>query len=526
MSFICLPLLVNRREICVSGIESLHVWQEQLTLSSDWRISEGLDAAITNRVLFTISLNDNSQAIQTQMSYIVYLDMHAVLLEDWVNNLDKLGVLLDQCSARHPKVLLRCKDTDWRAWSRLKYRERVSVALDITENATGGALHRAWMVEPVEAIFFTSNQKPCAELHPTYDQVKWTETENFKNSILINTPSLASTTILDNHPVAPLQPLRDNLASSVYRVFERDLCKYNLYQDAIEASLRHLQKLKSPLLIGVLGGGRGPIVERCVRVLDELSLTAKVMVIEKNVNACLALLDRFSGDPRVSVQLGDMRDVEGLPKFDLIVSELLGSFGDNELAPECLWPAEVFLSEIGICIPKSYTSYVEPCYAPTVRRKCADMQAMHVCRLTRALLHKSRTEQSQPVFCFHHPSLASERKSHLLNKIRFTIDEPYAVIDGLVGYFSCVLANVAREGCVTMSTRPEEQSSGLESWYPVYFPLQEPLHLENAAPVSIAITIERVRKDTRVWYEWKCEGHGVDATITHNAGGTHQAFAL
>lgn len=42
--------------------------------------------------------------------------------------------------------------------------------------------------------------------------------------------------------------------------------------------------------------------------------------------------------------------------LDLVlqVSELLGSFGDNELSPECLDGAQRFLKEDGISIPSSY----------------------------------------------------------------------------------------------------------------------------------------------------------------------------
>lgn len=38
----------------------------------------------------------------------------------------------------------------------------------------------------------------------------------------------------------------------------------------------------------------------------------------------------------------------------------LGSFGDNELSPECLDGAQRFLKKDGISIPQSYTSYLAP----------------------------------------------------------------------------------------------------------------------------------------------------------------------
>jgi protein arginine N-methyltransferase 5 len=45
------------------------------------------------------------------------------------------------------------------------------------------------------------------------------------------------------------------------------------------------------------------------------------------------------------------------------VSELLGSFGDNELSPECLDGAQRFLKQDGISIPSSYVkSFLLNCF--------------------------------------------------------------------------------------------------------------------------------------------------------------------
>lgn len=56
-----------------------------------------------------------------------------------------------------------------------------------------------------------------------------------------------------------------------------------------------------------------------------------------------------------------MRVWEAPEKADILVSELLGSWGDNELSPECLDGAQKFLKENGgISIPYQYTSFVSP----------------------------------------------------------------------------------------------------------------------------------------------------------------------
>lgn len=63
----------------------------------------------------------------------------------------------------------------------------------------------------------------------------------------------------------------------------------------------------------------------------------------------------------MTVVATDMRVWDAPEKADILVSELLGSFGDNELSPECLDGAQAFLKEgTGISIPYEYTSYIAP----------------------------------------------------------------------------------------------------------------------------------------------------------------------
>ena len=71
----------------------------------------------------------------------------------------------------------------------------------------------------------------------------------------------------------------------------------------------------------------------------------------------------FSWRGRCRIIESDMRCLPavardlGLPQPDIVVSELLGSFGDNELSPECLDGVTSFLKPTTINIPQSYTSY-------------------------------------------------------------------------------------------------------------------------------------------------------------------------
>lgn len=45
-------------------------------------------------------------------------------------------------------------------------------------------------------------------------------------------------------------------------------------------------------------------------------------------------------------------------KPDLVVSELLGSFADNEMSPECLNNLQEFFHKNTICIPQSYRNFI------------------------------------------------------------------------------------------------------------------------------------------------------------------------
>jgi protein arginine N-methyltransferase 5 len=78
---------------------------------------------------------------------------------------------------------------------------------------------------------------------------------------------------------------------------------------------------------------------------------------------------------QVEVISCDMRKWEAPQKADILVSELLGSFGDNELSPECLDGAQRFLKDDGISIPSEYTSFLAPLQSEKLHnevRNCKD----------------------------------------------------------------------------------------------------------------------------------------------------------
>ena len=153
-----------------------------------------------------------------------------------------------------------------------------------------------------------------------------------------------------------------------YETFEQDPIKYKQYQAAVRAALidRHPVDGPTPVVM-VLGAGRGPLVQASLDAAVEAQRTIRVWAVDKNANAVVTLQNRCLNEPswaaHVTVVPGDMRAIwaDGAPEVaDIIVSELLGSWGDNELSPECLDGAMRYLRPGGISIPASYVSTVAP----------------------------------------------------------------------------------------------------------------------------------------------------------------------
>ncbi len=108
---------------------------------------------------------------------------------------------------------------------------------------------------------------------------------------------------------------------------------------------------------------------------------------------------------------GDMRGWKsGKEQADIVVSELLGSFGDNELSPECLYDAQHLFKPDAISIPCSYTSFVGPLQSAKlyqeVRGSADTDKNPHAHYETPYVVHlQNRTElaKPQPLFTFEHP---------------------------------------------------------------------------------------------------------------------------
>ncbi len=140
----------------------------------------------------------------------------------------------------------------------------------------------------------------------------------------------------------------------------------------------------------------------------------RVFAVEKNPNAVVTLLSQKEevwGD-RVEVVSSDMRRWRPAKedRADIVVSELLGSFGDNELSPECLYSALHLFKEDAVSIPASYTSWVGPLQSSKlyneVRASVDSDRNPNANFETPYVVHfQNRTElaQPKPLFTFEHP---------------------------------------------------------------------------------------------------------------------------
>lgn len=332
----------------------------------------------------------------------------------------------------------------------------------------------------------------------------------------------------------PLQPLADNLESSTYEVFERDPVKYAQYEQAIYKALQDIHK--SYIYVAVVGAGRGPLVERVLIAASNLGKNVHVFAIEKNESACIHLSRRLQYEwvgRNVEIVRTDMRKwrPHGI-RLSIIVSELLGSFGDNELSPECLdgLDTNALLDTDGIMIPQCYTAYFTPSMSPTLYTSASNFKpsttpgnasGVTASSLTAAppsgikptlqtpyVVMLSSVDMLAPgqfgkAWTFSHPSYSPVHGNlHNTRKTKhtFTVGSQ-GIMHGIAGYFESTLYRD-----VQLSTRPDtidSKSKDMLSWFPMWFPLTTPLYVTEGSEVDVSMW--RLTDSRRVWYEWSVE---------------------
>lgn len=348
----------------------------------------------------------------------------------------------------------------------------------------------------------------------------------------------------------PLQPLQDDLKNEMYETFEKDPVKYEKYQQAIEKAmifkLKERQKnddddYKKKIKIMVVGCGRAPLVKNVIAVCQKLEISSNIVEIyalDKNINAIrttqqikktFSKLENNSVQGRIKANLwqnlkilhSDMRiefDKTLKGEIDIVISELLGSFGDNELSPECLNECEWMLNERSISIPSSYTSYVSPISYSLGWKKLDNFddkkyfETIYVANL----YQHHRLAPSKPCFTFHHPNSQIENTKVIKLSFKCTCD---SILHGFGGYFTATLF-----ADVKISTNPSEEylSPDMFSWFPCFIPLSTPIKVNNGDVIEFWIW--RMSSETKVWYEW-CVVQPVQSKV-HNTAGKSSCIGL
>ncbi|KAL6544219.1 Protein arginine N-methyltransferase 5 [Orobanche gracilis] len=319
---------------------------------------------------------------------------------------------------------------------------------------------------------------------------------------------------------SPLQPLMDNLEAQTYETFEKDTVKYSQYQRAVAKALvdRVPDKNASSVttVLMVVGAGRGPLVRASLQAAEETERKLKVYAVEKNPNAVVtlhSLVKLEDWKEKVTIVSCDMRSWDAPEKADILVSELLGSFGDNELSPECLDGAERFLKEDGISIPSSYTSFIQPVTACKLyndiksHKDLVHFETPYVVKLHRV----ARLAHTQSVFKFNHPK-GSKMSNECYERLCFNIpsDTGSALIHGFAGYFDAILYKD-----VHLSIEPSTATPNMFSWFPIFFPLRTPVCVQPGMPLEVHFW--RCCGSTKVWYEWCVTSPS--ASPMHNTNG-------
>ncbi|PPR05752.1 hypothetical protein CVT24_006691 [Panaeolus cyanescens] len=328
---------------------------------------------------------------------------------------------------------------------------------------------------------------------------------------------------------APLQPLMDNLPSVTYQTFEQDPVKYAQYEEAMCHAFLD-KPIDQHFVVCVAGAGRGPLVARCLTALQRSQRSATVYAVEKNPNAYVTLQQRKAAEwgERVHLVFGDMRIVDVPEPVDILVSELLGSFGDNELSPECLDGAMRFLKPDGISIPSSYTAHLAPLSSSKLYNEARSsnneksletpyvvmFSAVNILSGTKATVDGRCGPQVQECWEFEHPrrdAVLDSRGIPLTNnhnvrsaKLRFFI--PHAGILHISAVWQDILKRQVLYGSIGLSIHPHRQdqvSKDMLSWFPLFFPFKEPLYLPSNSELQVSIW--RLTNERQVWYEWHAE---------------------
>ncbi|KAL5236637.1 hypothetical protein ACI65C_004047 [Semiaphis heraclei] len=508
---------------------------------------------------------ENQKSFTQEISWATFLNVYCIMFElplhgDVVNLVRLLDNQIDvyinsavliQFWALVPIVNL--KTDPWKKWTKfissIRNVNRIKLALEIGAELPSDEELDRWLGEPVAALIIQSNifitnkkgypvlSKPhqefikkmfnigCQIVISGQSGIK--QQFNYLGHLYQNTSSLTPYSSdfisgFEDYLQTPLQPLKHNLQSYVYETFEQDPIKYYEYERAISKALIDKYEDRT-LVVYVVGAGRGPLVDATLEAAKGSNIKVKVSAIEKNENALPSLFfkNKEKWENRVTIINEDMRLWNPSEKCDILVSELLGSFGDNELSPECLDGAQKYLKKDGISIPSSYTSYLGPIQSRKLHAEISSIRKNNDnCNFQKPYVVQLNNVYSiappKALFTFVHPKKNLKESNDRDGFLKFNVSQD-CVLHGFAGYFETILYKDIR-----LSIVPESFSDGMFSWFPAYFPLIKPTLLNKGE--EIQVNFWRCSDNYKVWYEW-CMTRPYQSII-HNINGEMYFMSL
>ncbi|KAF4678111.1 Protein arginine N-methyltransferase 5 [Perkinsus chesapeaki] len=532
--------------------------------------------------------------LKPQLSWARYLSTYGICLPtlDRETDLVNYAAVLKRevLSASTPSQQWQEVPSDmWEEWSTLRgllnHPSSVTIALTLSQDI--GSCAERWLGEPVRVVIVSSDLLTGAGTIGTpAHQMLLMQLIRRKAQVLLKPASddlvLPLKAAVDGlyHRMPPpssydrycepyydilqqpLQPLKDNLDNTTYATFEEDFTKYLLYEHAVGEFLadRGPVERDAKLSIAVVGAGRGGLVEAALRAIAKSSVLHPGDIIfyavEKNEDAVRTLKARAQKRDEwkahaVKVVCSDLRDWSPSDgPLDVVISEFLGSFGDNEASPELL--TDAFLRRIlkpnGVCIPQRYTSFCQPIMCPAlwtdIRCLLADTTSTlgagglansdrrlstPFVVVSNRLFYPSPSVGPQEVFTFDHTlkekggsspagTVVYSDPNDRFKSLSFPI-EADAVIHGLQGYFECILFDT-----VMMSINPKTHTTDMVSWFPILLPLSTPITVRRGQVFTWNIWRRVDQSSRRMWYEW-CVTSPV-VTPIQNTNGNHYYVGL
>lgn len=518
-----------------------------------------------------INLQDYSQIVARLLNSEIFKPEHTISQP----NADRMMLSIS---------LPLCEDSDplatWELWNTVRklcdYHPSLTISLAVSRVKTPNYVINRWLCEPVSCLLVSSsifatnkygypvlhkfNQNLirmfqdingnsqvtsndlCILLHGMEkyaDRVKGGESSYlaYINHLLKKGDQAILSECIEgfNQPqlLSPLKPHSENLTNEIYTTFEKDETKYDMYEKAIEKAiidLRYNITKTSQLVILIAGAGRGAIVDRLYQVVTRNNLInkVKILALEKNPEACLYLQKRNFEywDNSVELIKENMRDWKDTSiKVDLCISELLGSFGCNELSPECLFEVERYHGKPNtVYIPQSYSSYVAPITCPLVYQKLKDnnnnKKMLESLWVSHKIPYQILSSKINKLWTFNHPM-----NKNNFSKTKTTVFKMKhrGEVHGLVGFFTATLydeetiLSIIPNGYAVKNdeeyfminnnnnSNNEDlyQTPNMFSWSPMVFPISNPLPIVD--DTEICVLISRLHDFNNIWYEWSLE---------------------